>query len=189
MGRWGNRNRGNFVSSYASDTWNYKAGQHIRVVCYTNATTARLLLNGQPIGGQPQRDAQTDILYWDIAYAPGILRCEADNGSSYEIKTTKAPKALRLTTDAVAHVFIEVVDEDGNIVRDADTEVQLIVRGARLLGMENGNIMDNSVAGRQQRNRLRVHNGSMVVYIQPQPGQQVSINAIAPYLEQGKLNF
>jgi len=181
--------RGGFVTPYASDTWNYSPGQRIRVVCYTNAATARLLLNGKPIGNEPKRDSVTNILYWDVNYASGVLRCEADNGSSYEIKTSQSPKALRLTTDSVAHVFIEVVDEDGNIVKDADNEVELIVSGARLLGMENGNIMDSSAAGRLQKNRLRMHHGRMVAYIQPQTGETVSICATAPYLQKAELTF
>jgi len=181
--------RGNAVTPYASDTWNYNEGQPVRVVCYTNASSAKLLLNGQPVGGEPQRDPQTDILYWDVKYVAGILRCETDNGSSYEIKTTKAPKALRLTTDSVAHVFIEAIDEDGNIVKTADNEVQLMVRGARLLGMENGNIMDSSLAGRPQANRLRLFNGRIVAYIEPQASQAVSIIATAAYLQPAELRF
>ncbi len=188
-GRRGNRNRRNMVSPYAEASWNYSQGQPVRVVCYTNAASARLLLNGQPVGGQPQRDPQTDILFWDIDYAPGTLRCEADNGSSYEITTNKAPKALRLTTDSVAHVFIEATDEDGNVVKNADNEVTLYVSGARLLGMENGDIMDSSVAGRRFGGRLRLHNGRMVAYIEPLKGEQVSINATAPYLQQGSVKW
>jgi len=189
----GRRNRRNSVTPYANDTWNYKDGQRIRVVCYTNADNARLLLNGQPVGGQPQRDEQTDILFWDIDYAPGTLRCEAGNGSSYEIKTSKAPAALHLTTDSVAHVFVEVTDEEGHRVKDADNEVTIVVSGARLLGMENGNMMDNAVAGRGQMNRVsmrqRMYEGRMVVYIEPLPGEQVKIYASTPYLKQAELTF
>ena len=90
---------------YAQDTWNYREGTPVRVVCYTNAENAHLTLNGTPIGGEPRRDNGTDILYWDIDYQSGTLRCEADNGASYEIKTTTEPYALRLTTDSVAHIF------------------------------------------------------------------------------------
>ncbi len=182
-GRRGNRGHGDYVSPYASDTWNYIAGQKIRVVCYTNAATAQLLLNGQPIGGEPQRDPRTDILYWDIEYSPGTLCCEADNGSRYEIKTTKTPKALRVTTDSVAHVFIAVTDEMGNVVSTADNEVQVVVNGARLLGLENGNIMDSTIAGRQQTNRLRAYNGRLVAYIQPLKGEEVSLRVSSPHLE------
>ncbi|MBQ7682864.1 MAG: DUF4982 domain-containing protein, partial [Bacteroidaceae bacterium] len=141
--RFGSRNnnqRSTQVSAYASDTWNYTEGQRIRVVCYTNAASARLTLNGETVGGEAQRDANTDILYWDIDFKPGTLRCEADNNASYEVKTTKRPHAIRLTSDGGMHVFVEVVDEDGNLVKQADNEVTLTVRGAKLLGMENGNM-------------------------------------------------
>jgi hypothetical protein len=159
------------------------------VVCYTNAASARLLLNGQPVGGEAQRDPGTDILYWDIDYHPGTLRCEAGNGASYEIRTFNKPHALRLTTDSVAHIFVEVVDEEGNVVKSADNEVTLQVQGARLLGMENGNIMDSSINGRQRSNRLRVLNGRLVAYIQPQEnGEQITIRATSPFLQTAEIS-
>lgn len=177
------------VSPYATDLWNYQQGLSVRVVCYTNATSARLLLNGQEVGSEPRRDRETDILYWDIDYQPGTLRCEAANGASYEIRTTKAPYALRLTTDSLAHVFIEVTDEDGNLVKQADNEVTLQVRGARLLGMENGNIMDTTVNGRQRNNRLRAHGGRLVAYLRAQQKGEVTITATSPYLKSAKITF
>jgi len=171
------------VSPYANDTWNYEDGQKVRVVCYTNAKSAHLQLNGQTIGGEPTKDENSGILYWDIDYAPGTLSCVADNGSSYEVKTVKAPHALKVTTDSLAHVFIEVVDEDGNLVKNADHEVTLFVRGARLLGMENGNMSDVTVAGRQRPNRLRVYGGRLVAYIEPATeGGQLTIRASSPLL-------
>ena len=190
--RYGSRNnnqRRTNVSPYANDTWNYVSGQRVRVVCYTNAPSARLLLNGQPLNVDLQRDEQTDILYADIDYQPGTLRCEASNGASYEIRTCGQPASLRLTTDNILHVFVEVVDAQGNVVKDADSEVTLNVRGARLLGMENGNMADPTISGRQQRNRLRTHGGRLVAYIQPQAGQTVSIQASAPYLKPAELTF
>jgi len=183
------RRRGSGVSPYAPDTWNYAEGQRVRIVCYTNAQSARLLLNGQPLDAQFQRDKQSDILYCDIDYQPGTLRCEADNGAVYEIKTYGAPYALRLSTDGKMHIFVEVIDNDGNLVKNADHEVTLTVRGVRLLGMENGNISDTSVSGRQQRNRLRVHGGRLVAYVQPTEKQQVTIQATSPYLQSATLNF
>jgi hypothetical protein len=184
------RRRGAGVSPYASDTWNYHKGQQVRVLCCTNGSTARLSLNGQPIGGEPQRDANTDILFWDIDYQPGVLRCEADNGASYEIRTVKAPYALRLTTDSVAHVFVEAVDEDGHLVKSADNEVTLMVRGTRLLGMENGDIMDSSIAGRQRKNQLRLHNGRLVAYLQPQKKNgEITLQATSPFLQTAEIRF
>lgn len=187
-GRANRSNRTPKPHPYASDTWNYQEGQHVMVVCYTNAKSARLLLNGKEVGGEPQRDAATDILYWNIEYQPGTLRCEADNGASYEVTTVGKPYALRLTTDSVAHVFVEVVDEQGRRVPTADNEVTLMVRGARLLGMEHGNISDATITGRQQRNRLRSYRGRLVAYIQPNEGDSVfTVRAESKYLQGGFL--
>jgi hypothetical protein len=160
----------------------------VRVVCYTNAQTARLLLNGKEVGGTPQHDVNTDILYWDINYEPGTLRCEADNGASYEMATSGKPYALKVTTDAVAHVFVEVVDEQGRLVPTADNEVTLTIRGARLLGMEHGNTADATITSRQQRNRLRTHGGRLVAYIQPEHNTpQFTIRASSPFLQSQEL--
>ena len=174
---------------YAEAVWNYAEGDRIRVMCYTNAPSARLLLNGQPVGGAPERDADTDILYWDIDYQPGTLRCEAEGGAAYEVKTTKAPYALRLTTDSVAHVFVEVVDEDGNLVRQATSEVTLYVRGARLLGMENGNMQGGRMPWNERSPRLPLHGGRLVAYIQPHKGQPVVVRAASPFIQPAELTI
>lgn len=183
MGRNGNR-MNQRPTPYANDRWDWEPGDNIRVVCYTNAKTARLLLNGKPIGGEPRRDMDTDILYWNIDYEPGTLRCEADNGASYEITTPGKPYALKVTTDSVAHVFVEVVDEQGNRVPTADNEVTLMLRGARLLGMEHGNTADATITSRQQRNRLRTYGGRLVAYVQPEDGESLfSVRASSPFLQ------
>ncbi len=177
------------VSTYASDTWNYQEGDRVRIVCYTNGKNAQLLLNGKPVEGSFQRDEQTGVLYQDIDYQPGTLLCKADNGATYQIKTSGQPYALRVTTDSVAHVFVEVVDADGNLVKNADHEVTLSVRGARLLGMENGNIMDPTAAGRRTPNRLRVLNGCLVGYLQDLRNGEITIQATTPFLKPGELKF
>ena len=190
-----NRSGGAQVSPYAPDTWNYQAGQRVRVMCYTNAPSARLLLNGQPLEAEFQRDPRTDILYCDVDYQPGTLRCEASNGAAYELKTSGEPYALRLTTDSVAHVFVEVVDEQGIPVRGADHEVSVSVRGARLLGLENGNIQNNHSPRRspdyRPQSRLRLYGGRLVAYVEGAAGggQTVSVRASAPYLQPAELTF
>ena len=190
-----NRSGGAQVSPYAPDTWNYQAGQRVRVMCYTNAPSARLLLNGQPLEAEFERDPRTDILYCDVDYQPGTLRCEASNGAAYELKTSGEPYALRLTTDSVAHVFVEVVDEQGIPVRGADHEVAVSVRGARLLGLENGNIQNNHSPRRspdyRPQSRLRLYGGRLVAYVEGAAGggQTVSVRASAPYLQPAELTF
>ncbi len=188
-----NRDGGPQVSPYAPDVWNYEPGQRVRVLCYTNAPSARLLLNGQPVNADFQRDERTDILYCDIDYQPGTLRCEASNGAVYELTTSKQPSALRLTTDSLAHVFVEAVDENGVPVRVADQEVTLTVRGGRLLGLENGNIQNNHSPRRapdyRPQSRLRLYGGRLVGYVEPTGEQAVTVRASAPFLQSAELTF
>lgn len=179
------RGRGrDFVSPYAPAVWNYRDGQQVRVVCYTNAPSARLFLNDKPIGGEPRRDEATDILYWDVEYAPGTLRCEMldSNGQKLttnsklstlnsQLSTSGRPFALRATADKstlsangeVVHITVEVVDENGIRVPLADNEISCFANGpVRLLGLENGDISDTS---NKTDNRCRVRDGRLIAYI------------------------
>ncbi len=167
--RYRGRESREWVSTYATATWNYDEGQRVRVVCYTNAPTAQLFLNDKPVGGEPRRDAATDILYWDIDYEPGTLRCEA--GATATITTCGRPYALRATSDRtslnengeVAHIMIEVIDEDGNLVPVADNNITCYAGGpVRLLGLENGDITDTS---NKTDNQCRVHAGRLIAYV------------------------
>lgn len=181
--REGGGRRQTTVSSYAPAVWNYETGQPVRVVCYTNAASARLTLNGEPVGGEPRRDEKTGILFWDIDFAPGVLRAEAfgnhtDKGieggntsstetlASAEVETTGRPYALKATLldiGEVAQIRVEVVDEQGRRVRLADNEITCMVRGnAHLLGLENGDIRDTSLSTSLRR---RVAGGTLIAYI------------------------
>ncbi|MCR5130318.1 MAG: DUF4982 domain-containing protein [Prevotella sp.] len=181
-GRQGRRN--NFISTYAADTWNYRDGQQIRVVCFTNQPDVRLSLNGQPVGGEAKLDSTTNVRYWDIAYQPGTLRAESGT-ASYEIRTSGLPYALRVTQEksegsvatdektAKTYILtIEVVDEQGNLVRLADNDITCMVVGnGHLLGLENGNMSDTSGAVPLRGGiHRRANQGRLVAYVQEGPG-------------------
>ena len=65
-----------FLSPDAWDIGNFDEGQNIRVVSYTNAPQARLLLNGRVVGEMKPYDEKTGIIYWDIPFRAGELRAE-----------------------------------------------------------------------------------------------------------------
>ena len=172
MGRFGR-----WLSADAPDVWNYNEGDTIRVLCYTNAPQARLLLNGKQVGDVKPFDDETGIIHWEIPYQPGTLVAEGldNNGnveSSYTIQTSERPYALKISSDKseftkpgeVAHLFIEVIDENGNPVKLADNEVTVRVRGnAKLLALESG---DNTDMGNYRDNRQRVYQGKLLGYLQ-----------------------
>lgn len=166
-----------WVSMDAWDLWNYEPGQLIRVVCYTNVPQARLLLNGKEVGQMKPYDDKSGIIYWDIPYQDGELRAEGCDAagkvlSSYVIKTSGRPYALRATVDkevlspdkTTAHVTIEVVDEQGTIVKLGDNDVTCQIEGpARLLGLEGSNNGDMSD---YTDNHHRAFHGRLLAYIQ-----------------------
>ena len=191
----------NYLSIDAWDSWNYEAGQPIRVVCYTNAPQARLLLNGKVVGEMKPYDQKTGIISWDIPYQAGELvaeGCDKDGRvmSNYSIKTSGRPYALKVTADratlsgdrAVAHITIEVVDENGIAVKLADNNITCEVEGpAKLLGLEGS---DNQDMGDYTDNHQRVYRGRLLAYIQS-AGKQgpVKVKFTSPLLQGAEVSL
>ena len=194
--------RRNWLSTDAWDSWNYALQQPIRVVCYTNAPQARLLLDGREVGALQPRPEKSGIIHWDIPFQPGKLVCEACNAqgkqvASYAITTSGRPYALRVVADrtelpsgraSVAHLTVEVVDEQGVVVKLADNEISCHVSGpARLLGLEGSDNRDMSPA--QQPHR-RVYHGRLLAYIQTDGSAgEVSVRFSSPLLQEATVKL
>lgn len=190
----GNR-RGANLSTDASDLWNYRQGQTIRVVCYTNSPQARLLLNGEVVGELKPMDDATGIIHWDIPYKAGKLIAEGCNKageveSTYTILTSGRPYAIRARVEEkkldeeqnIAHVVIDVVDEKGIVVKQADNMITCMVEGpARLLGLENS---DNTDMTNHRDRQQRVYQGRLLAYVQA-TGEEgtIRIHCSSPLLE------
>lgn len=172
--------RGNYYSIYAPDLWNYEDGQLIRVVCFTNAPKARLLLDGNEVGALTEKNDSTGIISWDIPFKPGTLTgvgCD-DNGtplSEYQITTFDRPYQLRAYTvgaplsedNDVAQVVVEILDENGNLVKFGDNEIYCRVQGpGEILALENGSNRDMSGPNLRVR---RADNGRLLVYVRRNP--------------------
>ncbi len=203
-GRNGGRAGSNIpVSAEALDTWNYEAGQTIRVVCYTNSPEARLELNGKVVGETKAKDPRNGIVYWDIPYEAGTLKAvgvkDGKEEANYVIHTNLRPCTLRARFDnaytsgrpatevdaqagGLNHLLIEVLDDNGNVVRLADNNVTCRIEGpARLLGLEGS---DNTDMGNYRDNQQRVHNGRLLAYIRnmDRPGT-VKVHLTSPLLQ------
>lgn len=190
-----------YLSPDAPDIWNYDPGQEIRVVCYTNAPQARLLLDGKVVGDIKPYDEKTGIIHWDIPYRAGELRaegCDKEGNvlSSYVIRSSGRPYALRVSADrttlshdrATAHLFIEVVDENGTIVKLGDNEITCEIEGpARLLGLEGSNNTDMTD---YTDNRHRAYQGHLLAYIQTTGEKgQVRVKFTSPLLQGTEINL
>ena len=188
-GRWGDH-----LSIDAPDLWNYREGERIRVVCYTNTAQAQLKLNGEVIGEMRPYDDEHGMIHWDVAYASGALTAEGydEEGNlqaTYTIHTSGRPYRLRATliepeVDAhggTAQVLVEVLDEQGYIVKLADNMITCRVgEGGRVLGLENSDTSDMSHPKAHQR---RAYQGCLVAYVEVTDEAPVRLTFSSPLLE------
>ena len=192
-------NAGNYEEKVPSmdawPVWNYNDDQLIRVVCYTNAPKARLLLNGKEVGQTQSYNENTGIIYWDIPYEPGTLSVAGlDKNdkeiSNYQIKSSKQPYALEITAadksvskGQVAQITVQVVDENGIPVMLSDNEIICRIMGdGKLLGLEASNNEDMSD---YNDNKQRVYHGRMLAYIKPTKEEgSIKVRFTSPWLKE-----
>ncbi|MFT4093627.1 MAG: glycoside hydrolase family 2 TIM barrel-domain containing protein, partial [Niabella sp.] len=161
------------VDAWAS--WNYKEGQLIRVVCYTNTAKARLLLNEAEVGALKNYDAKTGIIYWDVPYKPGVLKVEGLNAgnkvaATYTVQTHAPAAALAVVKDnsnkphyEVQQVTIQLVDAKGVPVTNANVDITCSVAGnGKLLGLEAG---DNKDMGDYTDAVQKTFRGRLIAYV------------------------
>lgn len=186
----GGRSRGDTTDAW--DSWNYAEGQTVRVVCYTNAASAALFLNGKQVGERQAYNHETGIIGWDVPYAPGTLRAvgydaAGQEESSYEIHTCLRPCSLRVSADrtrltegGVAHLTVEVLDDNGNFVPLADNEITCTIEGpAQLLGLEGS---DNRDMGDYTDNVQRAWRGRLLAYVRATGSGPVTVRFSTPLL-------
>lgn len=194
-GRWGDH-----LSIDAFDSWNYRNGQLVRVVCYTNTAKAQLKLNGEVIGEMRPYDDGSGMIHWDVPYAPGTLTAEGYDTegnlqATYTIHTCDRPYSLRATLlepdvaayGGTAQVLVEVLDEKGHLVKLADNMVSCQISGAaRLLGLENSDNRDMTHPKARQR---RVFQGYLVAYVEVTDDKPVTLTFSAPLLQDAVLEI
>ncbi|MDR1200411.1 MAG: DUF4982 domain-containing protein [Tannerellaceae bacterium] len=95
-------------------------------------------------------------LTWDIIYEPGEIKAvgkKADQEYIFRQVTTGAPAKLKITVDRdtiraipsdVVHATVEITDSDGHRVPYADNLIKFEAPGAKIIGVESGNMMDLS---------------------------------------------
>lgn len=169
-------------------TWNWPAASKVRVLAPTNNEATELLLNGQSLGRQTGR-----LPAWDVPYAAGELRARGYRNnqvvSEVVLKTAGAPAALLLKSDrtnlpaqaqGLAQIEVQVVDQAGNPVPDAATEITVALTGpARLLGIESGDLASHEAYAAP---RHRAYQGRLLLYVQATGPGAISVALTAPGL-------
>jgi beta-galactosidase len=152
---------------------------------------------------RPQINTTTSDLHlmWDVPYEPGtIMATGKKNGKivcQEQISTAGSPSKIRLIVDrdtiaadkrAVAHVRIEILDEKGAVVSDANVPIRMEVTGeGKLIGFDNGNPFDHTS---MKTNERRAFNGLALAVIQSgsKPGY-IRVKATSPNLSETSIQI
>ncbi|MEM1407189.1 MAG: sugar-binding domain-containing protein [Bacteroidota bacterium] len=189
----------NKLSIDAPDIWNYKEGEMIRVVAYTNTEEAALFLNGEKVGKTKEYDDHTGIIYWDVPFTAGELKAVGYNKGSevanHILDTSLQPKTLSLKDwntkslkpGETAILQVQALDENGNLAKLSSNEISVAVIGnGTLKGIENAS---NNVAENYTDNHHRLLNGKATVYIKASKSGPLEVEITSPYLNGIRVEF
>lgn len=185
----------------AKPSWNWTAGDTVRVGCITNAEEAELFLNGKSLGRKLKNDTASRGLFWAVNYEPGELEVKGFTAgkevSAYKIITATAPVSVVANADkkefkagekSLAQLELTVQDEKGNLVYEAANELTIDIQGpATLLGLESGDLASHED---YQSNKRKVYGGRLLAYIQSngKPGE-VKVTVSSPGLKSAVVSF
>ncbi|MEA3367551.1 MAG: glycoside hydrolase family 2 TIM barrel-domain containing protein, partial [Planctomycetota bacterium] len=113
--------------------WNWRPGEDIRTICYTNCDEMELFLNGTSLGSQPLTGDDDRILSWKVPFEKGTLKAVGKrNGKAvcdYSLQTTGKAETIRLSPDTktlaadgkdICYLEFFVTDENDIRIPDAD---------------------------------------------------------------------
>lgn len=157
--------------------WNWKAGQTIDVVAYTNCDEVRLYLNNKPLETRNFKETKKLSLAWKVPYSQGVLRAEgyrdgklvatdtvrtAGDPSNIELQPDRT--SIRATGTDLSFVTVKITDENGTLVPEADNLVHFDIEGeGKIVGVGNGNAMSLEPAKGSER---RAFSGMCLVVVQ-----------------------
>jgi beta-galactosidase len=133
-------------------------------------------------------------LSWDVPYEPGTLKVVGKKDGvivTEEVHTTSEPAAIRLTADRkditsdardIANVKVEIVDQNGFVVPDANNLIEFNIEGEGIIiGTDNGNPQDKTQMKSRQR---KAFNGLALAVIQStEKSGNIRISAVSANLK------
>lgn len=137
--------------TYESWTWKGWEGKPVEVEVYTHQPKVKLYLNDQLIGTKEVNRNTEYKAVFTVPYQKGTLRAEAGE-ESVTLKTAGEPARLKLTPDrtvmradgqSLTYIIVEVVDQNGNLIPEAEIPCEATVKGAgKLLAFASANLKD-----------------------------------------------
>jgi beta-galactosidase len=158
--------------------WNWKQGQELKLVTYTNGDEVELLLNGRSLGikKNSENPDSRNRIEWTVKYEPGTLKAIArqkgEPVAEHVLQTVSEPVTLKMVADNPAwnadgldlnHIRVWAVDDQGRTVAMAANRLQFeVVGAASLAAVDNGDIyIDEPFVG----NRCSLHRGTALAIL------------------------
>ena len=180
--------------------WNWKEGDTVDVVAYTNLPEVELFLNGESMGSR-MLGPDTLHLHWKVPFRPGELKAvgkkEGSGALEASVRTAGAPARIELAADRnilagdkkdLAFITVTVTDKDGNPVPDADNLIRFALEGpAVIAGVANGYQASHE---HFQADFRKCFNGKCLLVLRSgdSPGQ-VSVTASSASLEPSTIHL
>ncbi len=179
-------------------TWPGNEGKKLIVNVYSRSPLVRLELNGKIIGEKQISDSSITAKF-EVPYEVGELKAIAiENGKeagSVILKTTNAPKTILLKADRstiqasrndLSYVGVEIVDDKGSVVPNANIPVEFSISGAgELAAVGNANPSEMASFHQPQRNTFR---GKCLVILRPKgDAGDITLEAKSPGLQSAKI--
>jgi len=179
--------------------WNWKTGQPVDVVAYTNCDEVRLSLNGQPLESKQIINSKKLSLRWKIPFAAGVLKAEGylngklvatdqvqTAGEAAKIELTSDRKNLSASGKDLSFVTVRITDENGILVPGADNLIHFELEGeGKIVGVANGNALSLEPAKGSER---RAFSGMCLVVIQTTAKKgEIVLKASSPELQEHKI--
>jgi len=177
IGGWG------FPDQLKSWTWPGHEGESLQVAVYSNSKNCpnvTVSLNGKEIGTQPVGMATQITATFSVPYSAGTLTAECRGPSSVRhakqsLVSAGKPTSLKLLPDRavinsdandLSYVTVEVLDEAGILVPDAEVDVEFEVTSGPggLIAVGTGNPRDISSF---QSPKCKTWQGRCVAIVQP----------------------
>ena len=142
--------------TWESWTWPGMEGKEIQVEVYSKYESVNLYLNNKLIQNLPTSKEQEFKAVFTLPYSPGELKAVGVNdGKEVEstvLKTAKKASQVKLNADRevlhangqdLSFVIVEICDEDGNLVPNAENELSFSIEGeGEIIAVANANMKD-----------------------------------------------
>ncbi|SKC42799.1 beta-galactosidase GalB [Ohtaekwangia koreensis] len=181
--------------------WNWTTGKVVDIwVYYNHADEVELFLNDKSLG--VKRKTGDDLhVQWRVPFEPGVLKAiSRKNGAEVlhkEIRT--ASKASRIVLEAdrtnilatgkdLSFITVKIVDDQGNIVPDADNLVKFQVKGdGYIAGVDNGDPVSH--ASFKSNERKAFHGLALVVLQGAKNKGKINLTATGQGLKENSITI